>query len=127
MSSCSAASRREAPPSTRAITRMRMSAEYAFGIVRPPDESMPPNSPYRSLGNLRFYSARTCSRYAGKYRLDDQDMQDDYDQAERNEYGELSERIFFFCSRRSLPNILSNSLAQIKSFWNFRLFRKLNN
>src|SRR5262249_4613325 len=36
-----------------------------------------------------------------------QDMQDDYDQAERNEYGELSERIFFFCSRRSLPNILS--------------------
>src|SRR5215831_7151770 len=46
-------------------------------------------------------------RYAGKYRLDDQDMQDDYDQAERNEYGELSERIFFFCSRRSLPNILS--------------------
>src|SRR5262249_11539001 len=36
MSSCSAASRREAPPSTRAITRMRMSAEYAFGVVRPP-------------------------------------------------------------------------------------------
>src|SRR5258708_26137783 len=65
MSSCSAASRREAPPSTRAITRMRMSAEYAFGIVRPPDESMPPDSPiYRSLGNLRFYSARTCSRQA---------------------------------------------------------------
>src|SRR6516162_357031 len=63
MSSCSAASRREAPPSTRAITRMRMSAEYAFGIVRPPDESMPPDSPtYRSLGTLRFYSARTCSR-----------------------------------------------------------------
>src|SRR5438034_11590203 len=63
MSSCSAASRREAPPSTRAITRMRMSAEYAFGIVRPPDESMPPDSPiYRSLGILRFYSARTCSR-----------------------------------------------------------------
>src|SRR6516164_7269666 len=62
MSSCSAASRREAPPSTRAITRMRMSAEYAFGIVRPPDESMPPDSPtYRSLGTLRFYSARTCS------------------------------------------------------------------
>jgi hypothetical protein len=51
-------------------------------------------------------------RYAGKYRLDDQDMQDDYDQAERNEYGELSERIFFFCSRRSLPNILSNGLVQ---------------
>jgi hypothetical protein len=66
-------------------------------------------------------------RYAGKYRLDDQDMQDDYDQAERNEYGELSERIFFFCSRRSLPNILSNGLVQIKSFWNFRLFRKFNN
>src|SRR6266699_6385816 len=64
MSSCSAASRREAPPSTRAITRMRMSAEYAFGIVRPPDESMPPDSPiYRSLGNLRFYSARTCSSW----------------------------------------------------------------
>src|SRR6516162_10976057 len=62
MSSCSAASRREAPPSTRAITRMRMSAEYAFGMVRPPDESMPPDSPtYRSLGTLRFYSARTCS------------------------------------------------------------------
>src|SRR5262245_42248809 len=63
MSSCSAASRREAPPSTRAITRMRMSAEYAFGMVRPPDESMPPDSPiYRSLRILRFYSARTCSR-----------------------------------------------------------------
>src|SRR5262249_33428288 len=62
MSSCSAASRREAPPSTRAITRMRMSTEYAFGMVRPPDESMPPDSPtYRSLGTLRFYSARTCS------------------------------------------------------------------
>jgi hypothetical protein len=30
---------------------MRMSAEYAFGMVRPPDESMPPDSPiYRSLG-----------------------------------------------------------------------------
>src|SRR5215469_3287611 len=62
MSSCSAASRREDPPSTRAITRMRMSAEYAFGMARPPDESMPPDSPiYRSLGILRFYSARTCS------------------------------------------------------------------
>src|SRR6516165_1994307 len=60
-----AASRREAPPSTRAITRMRMSAEYAFGMARPPDESMPPDSPiYRSLGILRFYSARTCSRSA---------------------------------------------------------------
>jgi hypothetical protein len=47
---------------TRAITRMRMSAEYAFRMVRPPDESMPPDSPiYRSLGILRFYSARTCS------------------------------------------------------------------
>src|SRR5262245_31454218 len=69
MSSCSAASRREAPPSTRAITRMRMSAEYAFGMVRPPDESMPPDSPtYRSLGTLRFYSARTCSRFE---RIDD--------------------------------------------------------
>lgn len=66
-------------------------------------------------------------RYAGKYRLDDQDMQDDYDQAERNEYGERSERIFFFCSRRSLPNILNNGLVQIKSFWNFRLVRKSNN
>ena len=66
-------------------------------------------------------------RYAGKYRLDDQDRQDDYDQAERNEYGELSERIFFFCSRRPLPNILSNGLVQIKSFWSFRLFRKFNN
>src|SRR6516162_2543207 len=62
MSSCSAASRREDPPSTRAITRMRMSAEYAFGMARPPGESMPPDSPiYRSLGILRFYSARTCS------------------------------------------------------------------
>src|SRR6516225_9479908 len=62
MSSCSAASRREDPPSTRAITHMRMSAEYAFGMARPPDESMPPDSPiYRSLGILRFYSARTCS------------------------------------------------------------------
>src|SRR5262249_25411412 len=69
MSSCSAASRREAPPSTRAITRMRMSAEYAFGMVRPPDVSMPPDSPtYRSLGTLRFYSARTCSRFE---RIDD--------------------------------------------------------
>src|SRR5205807_5850728 len=30
----------------------------------PPDESMPPDSPiYRSLGILRFYSARTCSRF----------------------------------------------------------------
>jgi len=39
-----------------------MSAEYAFGMARPPDESMPPDSPiYRSLGILRFYSARTCS------------------------------------------------------------------
>src|SRR5262249_39944220 len=66
-------------------------------------------------------------RYPGKDRLHDEDMQDEYDQAERNEYGELSERIFFFCSRRSLPNILSNGLVQIKSFWNFRLFRKLNN
>src|SRR5262249_13565976 len=29
---------------------------------RPPDESMLPDSPtYRSLGTLRFYSARTCS------------------------------------------------------------------
>src|SRR5215813_8039374 len=71
MSSCSAASRREAPPSTRAITRMRMSTEYAFGMVRPPDESMPPDSPiYRSLGILRFYSARTCSSAArGQDRL----------------------------------------------------------
>src|SRR5262249_57664898 len=66
MSSCSAASRREDPPSTRAITRMRMSAEYAFGMARPPDESMPPDSPiYRSLGILRFYSARTCSSDRG--------------------------------------------------------------
>jgi hypothetical protein len=40
-----------------------MSAQYAFGIVRPPGESMPPDSPiYRSLGILRFCSARTCSR-----------------------------------------------------------------
>src|SRR5260370_18026040 len=73
MSSCSAASRREAPPSTRAITRMRMSAEYAFGIVRLPDASMPPDSPiYRSLGNLRFYSARTCSsrEFEGEDRFD---------------------------------------------------------
>src|SRR6516165_8702325 len=68
MSSCSAASRREDPPSTRAITRMRMSAEYAFGMARPPDESMPPDSPiYRSLGILRFYSARTCSS-SGSHR-----------------------------------------------------------
>jgi hypothetical protein len=28
-----------------------MSAEYAFGIVRPLDESMPPEPIYRSLGN----------------------------------------------------------------------------
>src|SRR5262249_19487017 len=35
MSSSSAASRREAPPSTRAITRMRISAEYAFGMGSP--------------------------------------------------------------------------------------------
>src|SRR5262249_26584554 len=46
-------------------------------------------------------------RYAGKYRLDDQDMQDDYDQAERNEYSELSERIFSFCSRSALHPVLS--------------------
>jgi protein-S-isoprenylcysteine O-methyltransferase Ste14 len=36
ISNCSAASRREAPLSTRAMTRPRISAEYAFGIVRPP-------------------------------------------------------------------------------------------
>ena len=36
-SNCSAASRREAPLSTRAMTRPRISAEYAFGIVRPPE------------------------------------------------------------------------------------------
>ena len=51
-------------------------------------------------------------RYAGKYRLDDQDMQDDYDQTDRNEYADLSERIIFFCSTRSLPNILSNGLSK---------------
>jgi hypothetical protein len=46
-----------------------MSAEYAFGMVRPPDESMPPDSPiYRSLGILRFYPARTCSRLATKHK-----------------------------------------------------------
>ena len=52
ISNCSAASRREAPLSTRAMTRPRISAEYAFGIVRPPRiESMPTNSPiYRPLG-----------------------------------------------------------------------------
>src|SRR5262249_61360045 len=46
------------------INRLGMSAEYAFGMARPPDESMPPDSPiYRSLGILRFYSARTCSSF----------------------------------------------------------------
>src|SRR5262245_40726708 len=64
MSRCSAASRREAPPSTRAITRERTSGEYAFGMVRPPkDESIRGDSPIcRPLGILRFYSAGTCSR-----------------------------------------------------------------
>src|SRR5262245_54689371 len=64
MSSCSAASRREAPPSTRAITRMRMSAEYAFGMARPPDESMPPDSPiYReSCDSIRQEHALVACR-----------------------------------------------------------------
>src|SRR5262249_3139839 len=63
MSRCSAASRREAPPSTRAITRERTSGEYALGMVRPPkDESIRGDSPIcRPLGILRFYSAGTCS------------------------------------------------------------------
>ena len=45
---------------------MRMSAEYALGIVPPPDESMPPDSPiYRSLRILRFYSASGGAASAG--------------------------------------------------------------
>src|SRR5262245_19280821 len=47
-SNSSAASRRDAPLSTSAITRSRMSPEYAFGIVPPPkSESMPLESPIR--------------------------------------------------------------------------------
>src|SRR5262245_52335970 len=62
MSSSSAASRREAPPSTRAITRMRISAEYAFGMGSPQTNQCKADSPiYSPLGILRFYSARTCS------------------------------------------------------------------
>jgi len=65
ISNCSAASRREAPLSTRAMTRPRISAEYAFGIVRPPenrinaDRLTHPQVP----GNPRFYWAGTCSRW----------------------------------------------------------------
>jgi hypothetical protein len=64
ISKCSAASRREHPLSTLAITRCRNSAEYGFGMVRPPEsESMPTHSLIdRTLGILRFYSAETCSR-----------------------------------------------------------------
>jgi hypothetical protein len=63
ISKCSAASRREAPLSTLAMTRSRISAEYGFGIVQPPKaESMPIDSLINSpLGILRFYSAGTCS------------------------------------------------------------------
>src|SRR5262249_6160208 len=63
MSRCSAASRREAPPSTRAITRERTSGEYDLGMVRQhKDESIRGDSPIcRPLGILRFYSAGTCS------------------------------------------------------------------
>src|SRR5262249_55063336 len=49
----SAASRREAPLSTSAITRSRISPEYAFGIAHPPkSESMPIDSP--SFGPTRI-------------------------------------------------------------------------
>src|SRR5262249_4338231 len=62
MSNSSAASRREAPLSTLAITRMRISAEYAFGMGGPPTNQFQADSPiYSRLGILRFYSARTCS------------------------------------------------------------------
>src|SRR5665647_1960618 len=66
ISKCSAASRREAPLSTLAITRSRISAEYGFGIVRPPKaESMRIDSLInRPLGILRFYAAGTCSKRA---------------------------------------------------------------
>src|SRR2546427_7372490 len=57
MSSCSAASRREAPPSTCAITSMRMSAEYAFGIVRPQTnqcrQTRPFTGPWESCDSIR--------------------------------------------------------------------------
>ena len=70
MSSNSAASRREAPLSTRAITRMRISAEYAFGMGSPQTNQWEAESPiYNALGILRFYSARTCSRCARSLRL----------------------------------------------------------
>src|SRR5664280_517636 len=57
ISKCSAASRREAPLSTLAMTRSRSSTEYGFGIVQPPKaESMPTDSPINSpLGIPRFY------------------------------------------------------------------------
>src|SRR5207249_11228393 len=57
MSSCSAASRREAPPSTCAITSMRMSAEYAFGIVRPQTnqcrQTRPFTGPWETCDSIR--------------------------------------------------------------------------
>ena len=64
ISKCSAASRREPPLSTRAITRWRNSVEYGFGMVRPlKSESLPTDSSInKALGILRFYSAGTCSR-----------------------------------------------------------------
>src|SRR6516164_8419949 len=57
MSSCSAASRREAPPSTRAITRMRMSAEYAFGMFGPQTnqcrQTRPLTGPWEPCDSIR--------------------------------------------------------------------------
>ena len=51
ISKCSAASRREAPLSTRAMTRPGISAEYALGIVRPPNSNQCDRlAPPRALG-----------------------------------------------------------------------------
>src|SRR5262245_51146586 len=50
---------------------MRMSAEYAFGMARPPDESMPPDSPiyrpWESCDSIRQEHAlvSVCLCYGG--------------------------------------------------------------
>src|SRR6516162_5559577 len=65
MSSCSAASRREAPPSTRAITRMRMSAEYAFGMFGPQTnqcrQTRPLTGPWEPCDSIRQEHALVSS------------------------------------------------------------------
>src|SRR6516164_2942087 len=66
MSSCSAASRREAPPSTRAITRMRMSAEYAFGMFGPQTnqcrQTRPLTGPWEPCDSIRQEHALVATR-----------------------------------------------------------------